>query len=102
MEEAAHYQAAFQIGATHSRKDRLAHVDKVLDWVELGHIKKNMLRSGGGGISGGQAQRLMLACHGLMAASCKLLLADEPTTGLSSSDSEVVMSYVSSARWCSA
>ena len=85
---------AFQLGASLGRQERMERVSSLMEKLELSAVADNVLREDGSGVSGGQAQRVMMGCHGIMSTSTKLIFADEPTTGLSSSDSHHLISYV--------
>jgi len=58
------------------KKNKIEHVNRIIDFLELNHLKKRCYRE----LSGGQ-KRLVLLARALCAAN-KILVLDEPVAGL--------------------
>ena len=92
--------ARLQLPANLEYSERQVVVQKLMDSLGLGNEQVQHRRVGDrtvggegyGGLSGGERRRLSVAVE--LITTPKLLLADEPTTGLDSSQAEKVMSLI--------
>lgn len=80
-------------------EERESIVNQLMDSLGLSRVKHRRVGDrkvggeGGGGLSGGEMRRLSVAIE--LITTPKLLLADEPTTGLDSSQAAKVMTLIS-------
>lgn len=92
--------ARLQLPANLEHSERQLVVQKLMDSLGLGneHVQHRRVGDravggeGAGGLSGGERRRLSVAIE--LITTPKLLLADEPTTGLDSTQAEKVMSII--------
>ena len=82
VEESLYYSGRLRLSATDTDSTVRAQVDRVLEELELGHIRDSrigdVLKRG---ISGGQRKRVNLGQE-LMSQGTRVLFLDEPTSGL--------------------
>ena len=82
VEESLYYSGRLRLSASESDAVVEAQVDRVLDELDLGHIRRSrigdVLKRG---ISGGQRKRVNLGQE-LMSQGTRVLFLDEPTSGL--------------------
>jgi len=87
------YSALLRLPTQMSMSERLARVNEVIDACDLRAIADVRVGSSvGGGISGGQKRKLMLATELLSRPS--LLFLDEPTSGLDATSAQSVINSV--------
>lgn len=83
VQEVARYSAALQLPSSMPRAVRRAATEHVLAALGLAHVKTSLVKD----VSGGQRRRVTVAADGLL-SEARLLVLDEPLSGLSSTDSE--------------
>jgi ABC-type multidrug transport system ATPase subunit/1-acyl-sn-glycerol-3-phosphate acyltransferase len=89
VNELLYYSAELQLGHAPAHV-RAVRIDDVLSGLRLKHCADSAVST----LSGGERRRVSLGCHGLLTPA-RLLILDEPTTGLSSTDALELMRVLS-------
>lgn len=84
------HSARIRLSRTWASADIKAHVDSVIDCLELSHVRNSLVGSVGKPvISGGQRKRVSIGME--LAAAPMAIFLDEPTSGLDAASASSIM-----------
>ncbi|KAJ5660839.1 uncharacterized protein N7484_000211 [Penicillium longicatenatum] len=92
IREALEFYALLKQPSFYSREEKLAHVNHVLDVLDLVPLQHAMIGNGDSGLGVELMKRVTIAVE--LAARPRILFADEPTSGLDSQGAAAIISYL--------